>query len=271
MEKTETILGRKIANGRTAEIFEYGDGRAVKLFRVGRSPNAIEYEIKVTRIVSEANLATPKMYDVVQVSGRTGIVFERVDGISMLDVMTRQPWMLGRLAWQFAELHAAMHAVARDELPSQREQLEMMIRNAARLTDETKARVIAQLEQLPDGNAVCHGDFHPDNVMMSPRSPVIIDWITAVRGNPLADFARTSVLMRVAALLPSMGAWKIAMITVARGMFQSVYEREYFRLRGVTRADIAPWIVPIAAARLSEGIPEEYNALVKIVEGKNVS
>ncbi len=67
-----------------------------------------------------------------------------------------------------------------------------------------------------------------------------------------------------------MSLGKRAMVTFARGAFRSVYECEYMKLRGVARGDIAPWIAPIAAARLSEGITEENDALVALVEDNQV-
>lgn len=45
-------------------------------------------------------------------------------------------------------------------------------------------------------------DFHPDNVLLAARGPVIIDWPDATRGQPLADVARTSLLLRLGGLPP---------------------------------------------------------------------
>jgi aminoglycoside phosphotransferase (APT) family kinase protein len=56
--------------------------------------------------------------------------------------------------------------------------------------------VAAALARRPHGEAVCHGDLHPGNVIMSPQGPVIIDWIDASRGDPLADVARSVLLLR---------------------------------------------------------------------------
>jgi aminoglycoside phosphotransferase (APT) family kinase protein len=55
--------------------------------------------------------------------------------------------------------------------------------------------VLEGLERLPQGAALCHFDFHPDQVLMTQRGPVVIDWMTAFRGHPLADVARSCVLL----------------------------------------------------------------------------
>ncbi len=42
---------------------------------------------------------------------------------------------------------------------------------------------------------LCHGDFHPKNVIVSAEGPVIVDWFDACRGNAVGDIARTSLLL----------------------------------------------------------------------------
>jgi aminoglycoside phosphotransferase (APT) family kinase protein len=51
------------------------------------------------------------------------------------------------------------------------------------------------LERLPDGNALCHGDFHPGQLMLSDGECVAFDWPGAKRGDALFDYARTRVLL----------------------------------------------------------------------------
>jgi Ser/Thr protein kinase RdoA (MazF antagonist) len=100
------------------------------------------------------------------------------------------------VARQLAELHFKMHnIVAPPGLRLQREQIESGIRMDANLPDATKDRVRRYLAELPDGEVLCHGDFHPDNVLLTARGPVIIDWMTGTRGYPLADVACTRLLI----------------------------------------------------------------------------
>ena len=59
-------------------------------------------------------------------------------------------------------------------------------RIASRLKDRAK----------PDGDRLCHGDFHPMNILGDVSQPVIIDWPDARRGDPAADVCRSYLLMR---------------------------------------------------------------------------
>jgi len=45
----------------------------------------------------------------------------------------------------------------------------------------------AALRELPDGEALCHGDFHPRNVIVDGDELTIIDWVDASSGPPAAD------------------------------------------------------------------------------------
>src|ERR1044071_5794670 len=42
---------------------------------------------------------------------------------------------------------------------------------------------------------LCHGDMHPSNVILAPDGPMIVDWFDASRGEPVADVARTCLLL----------------------------------------------------------------------------
>jgi Ser/Thr protein kinase RdoA (MazF antagonist) len=83
------------------------------------------------------------------------------------------------------------------DVPAQRTRLQRKINSADALSVSLKASLLKTLDTLPDGNRVCHGDFHPANVLMSGKDANIIDWIDAARGNPLADVARTTIILPI--------------------------------------------------------------------------
>ena len=253
-----------IARGRTAEIFAWKDNQVLKLFLDWCPAHWAEHEARVTQAVHEAGLPAPAVEGIVDVDGRPGIIFERVEGHSMLAELTAKPWKLVQFARTLAELQTALHSCKVPELPSLRRRLEEKIRAVALLPTKTKEAVLEVLAELPGGSAVCHGDLHPDQIIMSSRGPIIIDWPDASQGNPLADVARTSMLFRLAEV-PSFYARRW-LINSVRALFHSIYLRRYLRLRPGSREEIAAWLLPVAAARLSEDIPEEEPRLLALVE-----
>ncbi len=257
-----TDASTPFARGRTAEVFAWKDGQVLKLFYDWVPSTWVETEAKVSRAVCEAGLPAPAVEGVVEADGRHGIVFERVEGPSMLAEWKSKPWVLVRSARQLGELHAAIHALPGAGLPAYRERLEGGIRAVQALPAHLKEAALSALARLPDGDALCHGDFHPDNVIMAARGPIIIDWMTAVRGNPLADVARTSLLLRLGALPPgTRGAW---LIEIGRNLYHTIYLRRYLQLRPASREAIAAWQMPVAAARLNENVPENPQLLALV-------
>ena len=48
---------------------------------------------------------------------------------------------------------------------------------------------------MPEGE-LCHGDFHPLNIIGPIGQEVLVDWLDATRGDPAAYVCRSFVLMR---------------------------------------------------------------------------
>ncbi|MBP2115043.1 phosphotransferase [Paenibacillus silagei] len=122
------------------------------------------------------------------------------------------------------------------------------------LETEEKTQILYRLARLPDGEKLCHGDFHPDNILMDSKLWVI-DWMTGVRGNPAADVARSVIMFSIGSMPESASVFTKGFLGFARKRLTAQYVRRYLKLSGLTLADITPWILPVAAARLVEGLP----------------
>ncbi len=257
--------GSQIGQGRTAEVFAWGEKQVLKLFR----PEAaawVEHEAMITRIAHAAGLPVPVVADIVEMDDRRGIIYERVEGSRMQDELRTKPWKVIELACKLAELQAAVHACVSPELPSQRQKLERRIWATTALSVDKKKAVLKALDHLPDGNALCHGDLHPYNILMSPRGPIIIDWMDAGRGNPLADVAKTSLVLRLRRSVPGESAATRLLTGAARNFTHTAYFTRCLQLRPVNRQQLAAWQLPVAASRLSAGIAGEQSQLLALIE-----
>jgi uncharacterized protein (TIGR02172 family) len=257
--------GKLIGRGRVAEVYAWGDNQVLKLFYNGRSSTWVEHEAHISRIAYETGFNTPAAGDVIEVEGRQGILFERVDGIAMLAEMSAKPWTLIRSARIMAEQQALMHEKVVAKLPTQQQHLEQSILSANALSSEQKEAAINKMQQLPTGNKLCHGDFHPDNIILSTKGAVTIDWTTASQGNPLADVARTSLILQLGDLPPGTPTMTRLLVTAGRGLFHKMYLKRYFELRPNNQEQFAAWQHPIAAARLGDGIVEEQAQLLALL------
>jgi aminoglycoside phosphotransferase (APT) family kinase protein len=256
MDAFAAELGPLLGRGRTADVYASGEGRVIKLFHANRPAQAVERERSIAEVLNRLSLPIPSYEGALRVADRDGLIFERVDGPSMLSTLVRRPWLVSRLARQLAELQRALHAHSVPELPRQHEYLRGLIERAPGLSDATRFSALERLERLPDGDRLCHGDFHPDNVVLSRRGFVVLDWMTATSGVPAVDVARSLLLLEVAAL-PDDTPRLVALVTNAvRRVFARQYWRRYAALSGLRRADLEPWLLPLLAARLGEAPPE---------------
>jgi aminoglycoside phosphotransferase (APT) family kinase protein len=262
-----TQRGELIGEGRTAQVYAWGPRHVLKLYYDWWPPGNVEYEASIGRAVHAAGVPCPAVGEIVRVDGRLGLVYERVDGPSMADLLLAEPHRLEEHALILAQLHATMHRPAPGSgLPRQRERLlrHLDLASPAPLTVELKEKVLSFLPRLPDGDVICHGDLHPDNVLMTAPGPVAIDWENASLGSPLADVTRTSLLLETAHFyLPRTPGYPSLMEAIA--LFRRLYLQAYCTITGADPDMISAWRAPIAAARLHEGIAVEEAYLLGIV------
>ncbi|HDS29201.1 MAG TPA: aminoglycoside phosphotransferase family protein, partial [Candidatus Acetothermia bacterium] len=134
-----------------------------------------------------------------------------------------------------------------------------------RLPEEAVRAATERLRGLPEGDRICHGDFHPDNVLMTSRGPMIIDWGPATAGHPAADVAWTILLFRYAGVPPGTPRGIRALLAALRRLMLRTYLRTYARCGGLSRKEIQPWLLPVAILRLGDGIVEERDALQALI------
>jgi len=258
-------LGPLLAQGRTAEVYAWQDGQVLKLFFSGYPPGVAQHEIEIGRVVSSMGLPTPKLIDALEVDGRQGIVYERVEGPSMLRQLREKPWRLFQLGRQMAELQAEIHRQKGTGLPLLQPALRASMQRLEKMPPDLQNGVRRLAQTLPDGDALCHLDFHPDQVLMTARGPVIIDWLTAHQGHPLADVARTCVLLRIGQVPYGSRAARAA-INLWRGMFYRAYIARYLALHpSISLEEIRAWMVLAAADRLNEQIAGEEAPLLRTI------
>ncbi len=260
-----TSLGPRLATGGTAELFALDDARVVKLYWQGATMEAAEREAGRTMIAGELGAPAPRVFDLASFEDRLGVVFERLDGPSMLAVLAEDPDRVEALGRQLAELQAGFNACSAPRLTPQREQLVRRL-NLGPLPARNKPQVLARLRELGDGQALCHGDLHPGNVIMTAGGPRVIDWFDATAGDPAGDLARTCVLLQYARLVRATESER-RVFEALRETFLDAYLKHYRTLLPAAAAKLVEWFVPVAGARMAEPIAApERAALLKVID-----
>ena len=253
-----------IAIGATAEIHAWKDGQVLKLFNQGISRSTIEYEANNTWLVHDTGLPVPAVGEIIEIDGRFGLEYERVEGMTMLQALMKSPWKFPIFARQLADIQAEMHMRRVPGLPAQRERLERKINRTQLLPEDVRQAALHALARLPDDNELCHGDFHPGNIVLTSSGPVVIDWIDASHGSAIMDVARSTLLMGGGALPP--GTPLKWLVRLLRGWSYKIYLRRYFQLTTADRNQLSHWVPVAAAARLDENIHDDEDRLLALAK-----
>lgn len=245
-----------------AEVFEWGEGTVVKLYRPEVPRERVHHEHKATQLAGAAGLPVPAVHDIVEHEGRVGIVFERITGTSLLQRLEDKPWTLRGGARLLAGLQQEVNDRSGEGLPARRDELRTEIA-ASGLPADVIATLHVRLAGMPDGDRLVHGDFHPDNVILTRSGPVIIDWADATCGDPLVDVVRTRLLLELGEI-PAAGTRR-RVVAVGRSLFAATYMSRVRRLRQPSVDQLDAWAPFAAAGRLAEKISSERDELLTIV------
>lgn len=254
-----------ICQGNTAEVFLYDETTILKLFREDFPLEIIKTEFDFATRISSDLPFVPKAFGLVEYKSRYGILYEKIDGKDMIAVMLHSPFKLRHYSKALASVHAGIHNSTAKLDVYVKDKLKDNINAVADLSAHEKETIITYIKTLPDGNALCHFDFHPGNVMVKNGGYYVIDWMTACNGNAASDVARTFLLLRYGELLYANFFVKLIAHTVEKHIGK-IYLHEYKKLTGIEDAEIKKWLLPVAAARLMEWIPKtEKTKLLKFV------
>jgi Ser/Thr protein kinase RdoA (MazF antagonist) len=214
-----------VGTGRSADVFEHGAGEVLRRYR---EPRDTQREVAAMEHARAHGYPVPAA----RVLSDTDIVMERVHGHTMLDDLARRPWSLPSHATTLARLHKQLHEIGAPAwLPA----------------------------PLGEGDSLLHLDLHPDNVILSPRGPIVIDWPNAARGPYAADVAHTWIVM--ACSVPTTGRWRQAATRAGNRLFVALFLRHY------DRAQIAPWLREVGTWRAGHRNlpPTELAAIQRMV------
>src|SRR5918996_728749 len=130
-----------------------------------------EAEATVMRLAADHGVPVPHIHEV----RPDGLVMEFVPGMTLADEARRRPWRMADAVRIVVDLHRRVHGVPFD------------------------------------GARLLHFDLHPENVLMAPDGPVLIDWTNARGGDPDSDLAMTWLIAETSAGIGGrVFAWQLA-------------------------------------------------------------
>jgi tRNA A-37 threonylcarbamoyl transferase component Bud32 len=142
------------------------------------------------------------------------LVMARIEGPTMIEAASAQPWKLKGFGRELAELHQSLHLLRAPEWLS--------------------------AAPCGSGERLLHMDLHPLNVILSSKGPVVLDWTGAVRGDPLVDVAATWVLLASGNVTSS--RVQAMMVNVGRNVLLKAFLEPFSKTELVSvLSDVVEW------------------------------
>jgi tRNA A-37 threonylcarbamoyl transferase component Bud32 len=212
--------------------------------------------------LSDSDIDAPEVYELVEVNEAPAIIMERVSGISMMDQIKKRPFLLKRKAVQLAKMHIkVLRQTGNASMTRGKDKAKFCITGSQHLTEQVKGKLLEALGNLPEGNSLCHGDFHPGNILNSGGRDYIIDWSGASRGDGTSDIAHSYVLLKVVPRVPHMGSLMHGLQKLLGNMMAKVYLSTIRKSVSVNMAVFSRWVLIMAAERTYYGLPSEMKRL----------
>ncbi|PEA77100.1 aminoglycoside phosphotransferase [Bacillus wiedmannii] len=231
-------LGEPIAKGNTANIYLY-ENKVIKLFEEYLPNTESMNEAKKQKYAYSCGLPVPNVFEVTKIQNRQAIIMEYVKGDSIGDLLLNNlneaEHYIGLCVNEQKKIHSI--CVNTVEIESMRVRLERQIKSVHKLDEKQKDNILNTLHSIKFEPRLCHGDFHPFNLILSGKNVNTIDWVDASSGDIRADVFRTYVL------------YAQSHIELAE-----MYLQIYCRNTGLTREEIFQWAPIMIAARFSEKI-----------------
>ncbi|MET9661060.1 phosphotransferase [Streptomyces sp. NPDC006510] len=161
-------IGELLGAGRSADVYALDENWVLRHYRDGMDAT---HEWMVMSYLRAHGYPVPRLGPRDAGTDPCDLVLQRLNGPTMLKSVLAGDLSAADAAAMLAGLLAELHTVP------------------ARLSPHPEDRIL-------------HLDLHPDNVMLTDRGPVVIDWSNTREGVPAADRAMSSLILAQAAVDP---------------------------------------------------------------------
>ncbi len=192
IRKIDTDTLQVAGRGANAVIYRLDDDKVVKVYNPGISREVVAKEFLNGKLFSEAGVRVAKVYELITAGDEQyGIVTEYLKGEELLSVMKQDRSRIAELSGAFGRAAKQMHGKTGD--PSVLRPIGTVLLSFAKRLETAGAPqkdvepIMNLFRQLPQENALLHGDLHPGNAISVNKEPVLIDLSNSGCGHPVFD------------------------------------------------------------------------------------
>ena len=238
-------LDNVITTSQNKVIYRDGD-RCIKVFNEDYSKADVLNEALNQARIEETGLNINKIIEVTMIDGKWAIVSDFIPGKTLAQLMKENPEKKAEYIELLVDIQLDIHSKTCQLLTKLKDKMNRKI-SASSLDATTRYDLHTRLEGMPKHNKVCHGDFNPSNVIITPDgTPYILDWAHATQGNASADVARTYLL------------FCLNKDTEAAEMYLNAFCKK----SDTAKQYVQKWLPIVAASQSVKGRPEEREFLL---------
>jgi tRNA A-37 threonylcarbamoyl transferase component Bud32 len=179
---------------RTDKVVTRDKDTVLKIFGPSYKVSAILNEAMNEARAAETGLPVAKVLEVLKLRDHWCIRREFIEGKTLAEAINSDRKNLTKYLKEFVAIQCAIFRKTSERMGNLNDKLDSQI-SASPLPKETRYDLHMKLQSMPRGKALCHGDFNPSNVIITPKGDWrVIDWSHVRLGDPLADVARTYLL-----------------------------------------------------------------------------
>ena len=181
-----------IGQGGNGTVYRIDDDKIVKVYRpvIGLAQIDKEREFAKTALINGVPCVIA--YDVVKCGDSYGIVFEMLKSDTLGHAMKNNPEKLDEYVDKYVALAYELHStkIKDGAFTNIKTVLHERVTNLAKWCSPEEMQLLDSLiDELPDGNTLIHGDFHPGNIMIQDGELVLIDMPEVTVGAKIWDLA----------------------------------------------------------------------------------
>ena len=200
--------------------------------------------------VEETGLRIPQLEEVTKIDGKWAIIVDYIEGKTLAQIMKEDRANLEMYMEKFVDIQLEVLSKRAPLLNKIKDKMNRKI-SETNLDATTRYELHTRLEGMPTHNKVCHGDFNPSNIIITPAGDYyVLDWSHATQGNGSADAARTYLL------------FSLDGDTEAAEMYMNMFCKK----SDTAKQYVQQWLPIVAASQSVKGNENEREFLLKWID-----
>lgn len=143
------------------------NGKATKVFAKTYNKSDVLYEALNTSRVEDAGVNIPKLLEVAVTDGKWSITSEYVEGPTLTQLIEKYPDKADDYIKKMVEYQISFQKKSNPLLLVLKDKMNRQINSIEELDNSVKYELLTRLNSMKNHTKLCHGDYCPDNIIVT--------------------------------------------------------------------------------------------------------